>query len=222
MSKAFILGGILLLSSTMLGAQNVMILQDPVSSKNFNSEKYSGIRGTPFLMDKWIKGTVTTPVGVYQNLELKLNVYDNIIVYNKQDEPFELTDKIINFTLMVKESDPSTWLVFRKDLSGGDLSKNQYVQVLYEGKVGLYKQPTKQLAEISEINAGIVKTFSSNSKYYLLLNNVAQFVRLNKTELLDALKDKKDQLQIFITDKKLSFKKETDAIDLLKYYNTLQ
>ncbi len=222
MVKAFILGGILLLSSTLLEAQNVMSLQDPVSTKNFNSEKYSGIRGTPFLMDKWIKGTVTTPVGVYQNLELKLNVYDNIIVYNKQDEPFELTDKIINFTLMVKESDPSTWLVFRKDLTGTDLSKNQYVQVLYEGKVSLYKQPTKQLAEISEINAGIVKTFSSNSKYYLLINNVAQFVRLNKTELLDALKDKKDQLQLFVADKKLSFKKETDAIDLLKYYNTLQ
>ena len=88
MVKAFILGGILLLSSTLLGAQNVMSLQDPVSSKNFNSEKYSGIRGTPFLMDKWIKGTVTTPVGVYQNLELKLNVYDNIILYNKQYEPF--------------------------------------------------------------------------------------------------------------------------------------
>jgi len=222
MVKAFILGGILLLSSTLLEAQNVMSLQDPVSTKNFNSEKYSGIRGTPFLMDKWIKGTVTTPVGVYQNLELKLNVYDNIIVYNKQDEPFELTDKIINFTLMVKESDPSTWLLFRKDLTGTDLSKNQYVQVLYEGKVSLYKQPTKQLAEISEINAGIVKTFSSNSKYYLLINNVAQFVRLNKTELLDALKDNKDQLQLFVADKKLSFKKETDAIDLLKYYNTLQ
>lgn len=222
MVKAFILSGILLLSSSILEAQNVMKLQDPVSSKNFNSEKYSGIRGTPFLMDKWIKGTVTTPVGEYQNLELKLNVYDNIIVYNKQDEPFELIDKIINFTLMVKESDPSTWLVFRKDLTGGDLSKNQYVQVLHEGKVGLYKQPTKQLAEISEINAGIVQTFSSNSKYYLLINNVAQFVRLNKTELLEALKDKKDQLQLFVADKKLSFKKETDAIDLLKYYNTLQ
>jgi hypothetical protein len=222
MLKASILVGILFLGSSVLKAQNVMSLQDPVSTKNFNSEKYSGIRGTPFLIDKWIKGTVTTPNGVYENLELKLNVYDNSLVFNKQDEPYELTDKIISFTLMVKESDPNSWLVFKKDLAGADLSKNQYVQVLYEGKVCLYKQPTKQLVEISEINAGIVKTFSSNTKYYLLINNIAQFVRLNKTELLEALKDKKDQLQLFITDNKLSFKKETDAIDLLKYYNTVQ
>ena len=42
------------------GLQNVQAqllqLQDPVSSKNFNPEKYAGIRGTPFLQEKWVHG----------------------------------------------------------------------------------------------------------------------------------------------------------------------
>ena len=68
MKNTFILA-VCLLAATTGFSQNVISLQDPVSSKNFNSEKYSSIRGTPFLVDKWIKGNVTTPKGVYQNLE---------------------------------------------------------------------------------------------------------------------------------------------------------
>ena len=70
-------------------------LQDPVSSKNFNPEKYAGIRGTPFLQDKWVHGAVTTNLGIYNDLELKIDLYDNVLFYNNGGEPFELIDKIV-------------------------------------------------------------------------------------------------------------------------------
>ena len=81
------------------GLQNVQAqllqLQDPVSSKNFNPEKYAGIRGTPFLQEKWVHGSVTTNLGVYNDLELKIDLYDNILFFNNGGEPFELIDKIV-------------------------------------------------------------------------------------------------------------------------------
>lgn len=47
-------------------------------------------------------GTATTPRGIYQQLELKFNVYDNTPFFNKDEETFEFQDEIISFTLMPK------------------------------------------------------------------------------------------------------------------------
>ena len=186
-----------------------------------NPEKYSGIRGTPFLVDKWMKGTVTTPKGVYQNLELKFNVYDNALFFNKNDESFELQDDIVSFTLMPKPDDAASYLIYKRGITGADLKDYQYVQVLLEGNINLYKLDLKQLSEMSEINAGIVKTFTNNSKYYIGASKNLQFIKLNKSEFLNALKDKQELLQKYCSEKKISFKKDADFIEVLKYYNSL-
>ena len=212
---------IALLTTLTSFTQNVYSLQDPVTSKSFNSEKYSSIRGTPFLFDKWMKGIVNTPQGVYQNLELKFNVYDNALFFNKNDESFELQDNIVSFTLMPKPEDPSTHLLYKNGITGADLKGNEYVQVLLEGPVGLYKKDLKQLSEMSEINAGIVKTFANTTKYYIMKNNQLQFLKLNKSEVLNILSDKQDKINAYIAEKKYSFRKDAELVDVLKYYSTL-
>ncbi len=202
-------------------AQNVYSLQDPVTSRNFSSSKYSDIRGTPFLVDKWINGSVTTTKGTYQSLELKYNVYDNTLIFNKDDESFEMIDDILSFTLKPKANDPSGFLLFKKGISGADIKANQFVQVLVEGNINLYKLPVKQVSEMSEINAGVVQTFTNNAKYYIGKTGQLQFIKINKEEVLNAVKDKQDQLESFIKSKKLSLKKESDVVELIAYYNSL-
>ena len=155
-----------------------------------------------------------------RSFDLKFNVYDNSLFFNKDDESFELQDEIISFTLMPKE-DPVTHLIYKRGISGADLREHQYVQVLLEGKMSLYKLDVKQLSEMSEINAGIVKTFANTAKYYIGKNKDLQFVKINKTEILNALKDKQSQVEAFINDKKLSFRKDADVVEVLKYYNSL-
>ena len=92
-------------------------LQDPVSNKNFNPEKYAGIRGTPFLQEKWIHGAVTTNLGIYNDLELKIDLYDNILFYNNGGEPFELIDKIVEVKLFPKWPDNKNEMVFIKGMN---------------------------------------------------------------------------------------------------------
>lgn len=209
-----------LLFSGLTYAQNVYQLQDPVSAKNFNPEKYSGIRGTPFLVDKWIKGSVSISRGVYQNLELKYNVYDNALFFNKNDESFEFQEEVISFTLMPKE-DPATHMVYKRGISGADLRGNEFVQVLLEAETGLYKLDVKQLTEMSEINAGIVKTFANTAKYYIGKNGKLKFLKLNKQEVLAALSNQQEKIQAYINEKKYSFRKDAELVDVLKYYNSL-
>lgn len=197
-------------------------LQDPVSSKNYNPEKYTGIRGTPFLQDKWIHGTVTTNLGVYTDLELKIDLYENAVFFNKQDEPFELIDKILEVTLFPKWPDTVNKMVFVKGMSQGGIRADQYVQVLVgTGNVQLYRSDIKQVSEMSEINAGMVKTFANNSRYYLKKGDQFKFIKLSKEEVMPFFNDKDAAINGVITEKRLNVKKESDLILAVQAYNSL-
>lgn len=213
----------ILLSTLIYANTNAQALQlyDPVSNKTFNADKYTDIRGVPFLFDKWMKATIYIDKGFYEGLLIKYDLYDNKLYFNKNDESLELQENVIKFTLFPKSDDPSSAIYFKKGFKGNGLSPDQFVQVVVDGKIQLLKSDIKSLTEMSEINAGMVKTFATTSRYYIVNSEGVYLIRLNKTELLPFLKDKDDQLQIFIKEKALNLKKDMDLVTLIKYYNTL-
>lgn len=199
----------------------VMQLYDPIANRAFDSERYSGIRGTPFLVDKWQKGSVLTSKGVYQNLELKFDAYENKLYFNKDDESFEFQDPIISFTFIPKPSDTSQNMRYIKGMNGSGLTPNQFLKVLVEGKISLYRSDIKAVSEMSEINAGMVKTFANITRYYVVKNNVTQLIKMNKTEILNLVKDQEAKIQAYMNEHKISLKNESDAAEILFYYNQL-
>ena len=208
------------------GLQNVQAqllqLQDPVSSKNFNPEKYAGIRGTPFLQEKWVHGSVTTNLGVYNDLELKIDLYDNILFFNNGGEPFELIDKIVEVKLFPKWPDNKNELLFTKGLSQAGIKPEQYIQVLVgTGAVQFYRSDIKQVSEMSEINAGMVKTFANASRFYIKKGDQFKLIRLNKEDVMSFLIDKDPAINAVITEKKLNLKKEGDIAQAIQAYNSL-
>ena len=208
------------------GLQNVQAqllqLQDPVSSKNFNPEKYAGIRGTPFLQEKWVHGSVTTNLGVYNDLELKIDLYDNILFFNNGGEPFELIDKIVEVKLFPKWPDNKNELLFIKGLSQAGIKPEQYIQVLVgTGAVQFYRSDIKQVSEMSEINAGMVKTFANASRFYIKKGDQFKLIRLNKEDVMSFLIDKDAAINAVITEKKLNLKKEGDIAQAIQAYNSL-
>ena len=219
--KYIILPLLLCFSLSTVNAQ-LLQLQDPVSSKNFNPEKYSGIRGTPFYQDKWIRGIVTTNLGVYYDLELKINLYDNAVFFNKDGEPFELLDKIVSVQLLPKWPDTTNQMVFSKGMNQAGLKPEQYIQVLVgTGALQFYRSDIKQVSEMSEINAGIVKTFSNTSRYYLKKGDELKFIRLNKEDILPFFIDKEAAINAIIIERKLNLKKEGDIVQAIQAYNSL-
>lgn len=198
-------------------------LQDPVSSKNFNPDKYAGIRGTPLFQDKWIHGSVVTTKGVYPDLELKIDLYDNILFFNKDDASFELLDQIVSVKLFPKWPDTLQQFIFVKGMSQNGLRPEQYVQALVgTGAIQLYRSDIKQVTEMSEINAGMIKTFANTSRYYIKKGDQFKLVKLNKEEIMPFLMDKEAELNSVMDAKKLNLKKETDIIQLIQAYNKAQ
>jgi hypothetical protein len=197
-------------------------LQDPVSSKNFNPEKYAGIRGTPLLVDKWQHGSVITNKGYYADLELKIDLYDNQVFFNKNDESFELLDQIIAVRLFPKWPDTVNQQVFIKGMNQNNIKPEQYVQVLVaQGTVQFYRSDIKQVTEMSEINAGMVKTFANTSRYFVKKGDQFKLVKLNKEEIMPFLGEKEAEINDFIAKKKLNLKKEADFVQLIQAYNAL-
>lgn len=198
-----------------------MVLHDPVSQKQFNSEKYSNVNGSPFLFDKWMSGTATVPMGTYKKVMLKFDAYGNTLFFNKDDEPFEFQYPIKSFILMPVEGDSTSYLYFKRGISGDGLNMEQFVQALTEGRVGLYKSHLKLLSDMNEINRGVVKTFNTSVRYFITIGGVAKQIKINKKELLAALQDKAQEVEKYMNDKKLSMRKESDLINVIQYYNSL-
>lgn len=218
MKKIFIAFILMLVFQT--SQAQLLQLQDPVSSKNFNPDKYAGIRGTPLFQDKWIHGSVLTSKGIYPDLELKIDLYDNILFFNKDDASFELLDQIFSIKLFPKWPDTLQQLIFVKGMSQNGLKPEQYVQALVgAGAVQLYRSDIKQVTEMSEINAGMIKTFANTSRYYIKKGNEFKLIKLNKEEVMPFLMEKEAELNAVIEAKRLNLKKESDIIQVIQVYN---
>lgn len=221
MKKVFIPFILMLVFQT--SQAQLLQLQDPVSSKNFNPDKYAGIRGTPLFQDKWIHGSVVTTKGVYPDLELKIDLYDNILFFNKDDASLELLDQIVSVKLFPKWPDTLQQFIFVKGMSQNGLRPEQYVQALVgTGAIQLYRSDIKQVTEMSEINAGMIKTFANTSRYYIKKGDQLKLIKLNKEEVMPFLMDKEAELNSVIEAKRLNLKKESDIIQLIQAYNKAQ
>lgn len=209
-----------LLLSVSLYAQE-MILNDPLTSRTFNSNKYSEVKGTPYFIDKWIEGSVTISRGIYKSLPIKYDVHENLLYFSNHDMTYIFADPILSFVLKPDPADSSTFMRFINGISGSGLKEEQYVQVLAEGKINLYRSDIKQVSDLNEINKGVIKTFTTIIRYFVKRDNAVTLIKLNKQEVSDLIKDKEAVMQQYIDANKISFKKEADLVKLIRHYNTL-
>jgi hypothetical protein len=198
-----------------------MQLQDPQSGRVYKPSRYSDINGTPFLTEKWQLGNVVTSKGIYKGLNLRLDAYSHVLYFNKNEEAYEFEEPVLRFMFTPNPADSSNYVQFVKGLTGADVRKDQYLMILSEGKLPLYKVPMIFVSEVNEINKGVVKTFRKVDKYYTLKDNSLQLLKLSKSDVLEILSDKKDKVEAFVKTQDLSFKKDADVVAIFKYYNSL-
>jgi len=197
-------------------------IQDPLSGKILSVSKYGGINGNPFLFEKWMEGEVILKQGKYINLQLKYDAFSNTLYFNKNGELFEFQDEVISFLLMPDKKEESKHQLFVKGLEAGDLRKNQFVQVLHNGRIGLYKLTVVFVSEMNKINEGVVKTFQKSERYYFKVNDRLELIRFNKKDVMAFLADRSAEVENYATAAGLSFKKELDIVKILEFHNSLK
>lgn len=195
------------------------ILIDPVTSRTFDSQKYSEIRGTPFLYEKWINGSATIHRGVYKNQQLKLDVYNNTLLFEKDGGSYEFYEPVLGFTLTPNPSDSSSYMYFVNGLKSNALKPEQFVQVLAKGRLNFYRSDIKLVSDMNEINKGVVKIFNNSTRYYFKDSTQTQLMKLSQKDILGLMSDKKALVEEYMSRNKLNLKKEKDVAELVKFYN---
>ena len=219
--KKIIAALILIVSVYKVQAQESMQIHDPLTYRSINTERYSGVKGSPFVFENELKGVITTDKGTYTVENMKFNCYDNILQYTKNEEVFEITDAIVHFEFFAKQDDAAPTIRFEKGFSGSGIKPDQFARVFTQGKVKFIRFDTKSLTDMNEINVGIIKTFADVTKWYLVKDGTASLVKLNKTDITAFLSDKADAVQQYINAQSLNLKKEEDCTKLINYYNSL-
>jgi hypothetical protein len=189
----------------------------------FNGQQYirtsHGIAGSPFfLSDSLLSGTVYYEDRLYTNQALRYDmVIDNVIIpsYRGDNEMQLVPEKLSYFTVL-----DHAFIRIVADSATPPFITTGYYERLNEGKLILLAKRSKLVQNSRSGND--VTSYKDYVYYYAWRDN--KFYRVNdKKELLVLMEDKKPQLNQFIKDNKLKFKKnrEADYIELATYYSKL-
>lgn len=93
--------------------------------------------------------------------------------------------------------------------------------LLSDGRAALYKRFVKTVADNKPYGSVTVEqTINTSTLYYVFVNSV--FTRIKKIkDIPELLKDKKDELNKYISSKNLSGKSDLEYAELVYYYNSL-
>jgi hypothetical protein len=181
---------------------------------------YSFEEGTPyFLTNSWSRGTVNYEGKKYENVSLLYDVTLDELVYLYFDKVSRIRlikEKVSEFSLM----DHSFIHLATGSLHGASLAPGFYDR-LYYGKVSLLARRTKHI-ETTFRHSGAERKVYNKNQYFLQKGDEYLSIR-NKRSFLSSLSDKRKELQQYMRQNKLNFRKETEKTitKTLAYYNEL-
>lgn len=207
---------------TNLQAQSRLNLSDPSEFTVFN--RYSEMKGQPFLFKDWALGTVkTADKGEKKDVQIKYDeVEDRLLTKGEGEQMMQFASPIVEF--VIADAEKGGVRTFKSGFSATKFSTDKTLfQVLVDGKVKLLRKNNKTISEGKEYgSAAIIKTVIDGIKYYIVgANNEPVVVKLDQKAILALLPDKQTELTEYAKSNKLNLKKEEDAAKLIAYYNTL-
>ena len=193
--------------------------------------RYEGLVGTPYFLPNWSNGQIVLTGGKqYTNVPIKFDAHRQALILLR---PQQGNDSIIvnRATVLGFQLDNGNGqsYVFRRyaGLKSSDATvADGYFLVLHEGKITLLKRVAKTIQGADYkggyANGNRYDAYQDANTYYLLKpDQTLTKMKLSEKSLLDALGDQKDALKAFVKQENLKFKTESDAVSLLKKYDSL-
>ena len=170
-----------------------------------------------FFKHELSKGSITYDNVVYENVELLYDeVKDWVILQDSTHRIQLVSQRLQGFTLF-----DQPFIRLEKSVNTPIVSSGFY-QVLYDGKVKLYKKEVKIITE-KFTNTPELKVLFEKLNYYYIKKAGRFYPIVKKKDFLKILNDKGKELTAFISDEKLNFRKDKDntLTKLVTYYDQL-
>lgn len=193
----------------------------PIGTKLSND-----VTGSVYLYENFSRGHVLQSDNVYyNNMELRYDLLTDRVTFRNQDN-VELAFKnpIKEFQLIEPKKLPPNFLTFKNGFpSVGDFTAQTYYMVLNNtGKAVALKKLKKTVVESTPYGAAkSQKSIAAIELYFIFNDGVMTRIKKDKNSILNTLDSNKDELNKFISEKKLTFKSDEDVKTLINFYNSL-
>ena len=196
--------------------------------QTFN-ERYEGVRGSPFLSDRWVDGKVYMRNGhVFDELKIKYDLYRDEITVKRKDGAEVIPEKsrVQRFVLGPTSASDSVRFVRIDYLSNNrKFPPNHFAEILYEGQSTLLAVHHKKLIRADYRGAyhadrpydmfGDVMT----EYYFVASDGHSDKLKPNLKHITRLLKDKKDAMKQFVAKEGIDFEQPGDLVRLIRYYD---
>ncbi|WP_461491376.1 hypothetical protein, partial [Pontibacter sp. HJ8] len=181
------------------------------------AKQYVDVKGTPYLMDEWVTGSVKFNNGkLFEGVQLKYNqVEDELMFLDKAKNELLFVEPVLEFKIGER--------VFRRGYTSVDgASPMAFYEVLTDGKTQLLKRTTKKIHEELTYNSATKpKSFVESNTYYISKSeNQLTKVKKDKKSVLNALNDKNAELESYFKTNRPDLKKDVEMAKLVEYYNS--
>jgi hypothetical protein len=195
-----------------------------VAGTPFVTAKFAKVvEGSPFFNEQMMHGAIILRGGKeYRNILVRLNLLESQVNYidEKQIEMIATTP-ISEVVLWDTINNNHHRFVFSNYIETTDKPEKDFYELLQAGKAELYKQYKKSMLESKPYGSATVEqSIRTELRYFVLISG--KWIRIKKIkELTDLLTDTKNEIQKFVSDKKLTKDSEANFEAIIAYYNTL-
>jgi len=187
---------------------------------------YDGVEGNPFFIESFRSSTIKLVSGLeFTNVTARLDLYKQIIHIKLNGDtmktvlPGNISEIIFYDTV---QSVPYEYKFQTGYPEIDNLNRNNFYQVLSDGKVTLLKSSIKKINKTkNEMSGEISSQFDIYEDHYLYVKYEMKRVKKDKEYLLNLLADKRKELEAYIATQKMNFKSTDSIKKLIDYYNSL-
>ena len=187
---------------------------------------YDGIEGNPFFIENFRSSTIKLVSGLeFNNVTARLDLYKQMIQVKLNGDtikmilPGSIAEVIFYDTL---QSLPIEYRFQTGYPEIDNLNRNNFYQVISDGKVTLLKSSIKKINKTkNEMSGEVSSQFDIYEDHYLYVKYEMKRVKKDKEYLLNLLADKKKELETYFTAQKLNFKSMDSIKKIIDYYNSL-
>ena len=181
------------------------------------------VEGSPYLDEKFRPAKISVNGKLENKIEARYNALKEeieIIEKNNSTQPYSLLRRDY---VQVKIGDRFYEIY---NFVEKDQIKKGYFNPLNDGETRLLLRAKKKLTKakipVSGYESYFPPSYVEDFSYYLKKgDSPAKQIKLNKRKLLDLLSDKAESIENYISQNSLKLKNETEVLELLNYYNSL-
>jgi len=190
----------------------------------FNGSQYEGYKvsfndGHPYYKnDALEKGNIIYDHVAYENVGMLYDLVRDLIVVQDSTHRIQLVNERINeFNLY-----GDRFVRIEKKESRSALIATGFYNVMYSGNVGLYKKVVKRIREKISNTNDLTALFEITNYYYIKKDNVFYAID-KKNDLLRLFKNKQKEIERFIDEEQLNFRKDKDNMlsKVVNYYDQI-